>query len=254
MDQEDEAQAAARLLLQARACGQLLAALPEACAPRTAAAAIAIQRRTMAELGTIGGWKVGATGPDATPTCAPMPASGIHPTPATLDAARFPSPFAESEIAFLLAHDLPPRGRPYGAEEVTAAIASCHPAIELVQSRFADPDSAGPLANLADLIRHGAFVCGEPIEDWRTRDFATLSVEQTIEGGPVRTGTGNPAGDMTRLLLWLANDGAQWAGGLRAGQIVTCGSWTGMTQVPAGAAVATRFAGAAAVFLRLASV
>ena len=66
MDQEDEAQAAARLLLQSRACGQLLAALPEACAPRTAAAAIAIQRRTMAELGTIGGWKVGATGPDAT--------------------------------------------------------------------------------------------------------------------------------------------------------------------------------------------
>ena len=34
---------------------------------------------------------------------------------------------------------------------------------------------------------------------------------------------------MIRLVEWLANEGSVWAGGLKAGQFVTCGSWTGKT-------------------------
>jgi len=244
------AQDAAALLLQARASGTLLAGLPEALAPRTAAAAYAVQQSLMTELGEIGGWKVGAPGPTAEPNCAPMPAGGIHRSPAVLAAAEFAAPFTEPEIAFLLRADLPARAAPYTAAEVEAAIASCHPAIEVVQSRFANPDAAGALANLADLIRHGAFVYGDAIEDWQSIDFPSLAIVQTIEGGPTRNGVGNPAGDMMRLMLWLANEGAVWAGGLRAGQIVTCGSWTGMT--PAGRGeVVTAFAGVPPVVLRL---
>jgi 2-keto-4-pentenoate hydratase len=250
MDHEDAPHEAAALLLQARASRQLLAALPESCSPRTAASAYAIQQRTMAELGVIGGWKVGATSQESAPNCAPMPAAGIHRAPASLEPATFPSAFVESEIAFLLAHDVPARSEPYHLDEVTAAIASCHPAIEVVQSRFADPDAAGPLAVLADLNRHGAFIWGEPIPDWRRRDFATLAVAQTMDEGPARESIGNPAGDMMRLLLWLANEGAGWAGGLRAGQFVTCGSWTGMTAFAQGSTVSTQFAGAEAVVLR----
>jgi 2-keto-4-pentenoate hydratase len=241
---------AAALLLQARASGTLLPGLPEALVPRTAAAAYAIQQYLMQGLGDIGGWKVGAPGPAAEPNCAPMPAGGIHRSPAVLAAADFAAPFMESEIAFLLGADLPVRDTPYSANEVGAAIASCHPAIEVVQSRFADPDAAGALANLADLIRHGAFIYGSAIEGWQGIDFPSLAIVQTIEGGPTRQGVGNPAGDMMRLMLWLANEGAVWAGGLRAGQIVTCGSWTGMT--PAGRGeVVTAFAGVPPVVLRL---
>jgi 2-keto-4-pentenoate hydratase len=241
---------AARLLLQARASGTLLPGLPDAVAPPTAEAAYAIQQCIMDELGAIGGWKVGAPGPTAEPNCAPMPAVGIARSPAVLRAADFAAPYIESEIAFLLRADLPSREAPYAAAEVSAAIASCHPAIEIVQSRFADPDAAGALANLADLIRHGAFIYGEAIDGWEGLDFTTLAVTQTIEGGPVRNGVGNPAGDMLRLMVWLANQGARWAGGLRAGQIVTCGSWTGMTLAGPGSVV-TSFAGTAPVTLRL---
>jgi 2-keto-4-pentenoate hydratase len=244
------AQDAAALLLQARASGTLLPGLPEALAPRTAAAAYAVQQCLMERLGEIGGWKVGAPGPAAAPNCAPMPAGGIHHTPAVLPAAQFAAPFIESEIAFLLSADLPARDAPYTAAEVEAAIASCHPAIEVVQSRFADPDAAGALANLADLIRHGAFIYGDAVEGWQSLDFPSLAVTQTIEGGPTREGLGNPAGDMLRLMVWLANEGAVWAGGLRAGQIVTCGSWTGMTLAGRGEVV-TAFAGVAPVTLRL---
>jgi 2-keto-4-pentenoate hydratase len=250
MTPNTEAKEAAALLVQARASGTLLAGLPEPLVPRTAAAAYEIQQCVMAALGDIGGWKVGAPGPAAEPNCAPMPAAGIHRSPAVLPAADFAAPFIESEIAFLLAADLPAREAPYGAAEITAAIASCHPAIEIVQSRFADPDSAGPLVNLADLIRHGAFIYGDAVEGWQSIDFPALAVTQTIEGAAPRDGIGNPAGDMLRLLVWLANTGAAWAGGLRAGQIVTCGSWTGMTRATHGKIV-TAFAGIAQVELRL---
>ena len=71
----------------------------------------------------------------------------------------------------------------------------------------------------------------------------------TADGTVIKTGAGNPAGDMIRMLLWLANEGAHWAGGLRAGQVVTTGSWTGKDPVPPGAEARIQFdhAGEAAV-------
>ena len=252
MEHESAVKEAARLLLQAREKGQLIDGLPEAAAPKTPAAAYDIQRLLMAGLGEIGGWKVGAPNPQAEPACAPMPARHITQAPASLSSADFPQAYMESEIAFMLGEDLPAREAPYTEEDVRQAIVGCHPAIEVVQSRFRDPDAAGALANLADLIRHGAFVWGPAIENWEAIDFPSLAIRQTIEGGPARESVGNPAGDMMRLMVWLANTGARWAGGLKAGQIVTCGSWTGMTRMEARSGEVTAiFEGIAPVVLRM---
>jgi 2-keto-4-pentenoate hydratase len=48
-----------------------------------------------------------------------------------------------------------------------------------------------------------------------------------VDGTEIKRRVANPAGNMMRLVLWLANTGARWAGGLKAGQAVTTGSWTG---------------------------
>jgi 2-keto-4-pentenoate hydratase len=221
---------------------------PDDLRPHTEADAYAIQRLTTATLGLIGGWKVGAPGPDAPPSCAPMPQAGLHTAPATLPSAAFTTRDIESEIAFILATDLPPRATPYARHEIIAAIATCHPGIEVLQSRFANPAAATPLSNLADLIRHGAYITGAAIPDWQSIDFAAVEVTQTINGDAL-TRQGNPAGDMVRLIVWLANTGAVWAGGLRAGQVITCGSWTGATPSPVGAQVAAAFTCAEAVEL-----
>jgi 2-keto-4-pentenoate hydratase len=42
---------------------------------------------------------------------------------------------------------------------------------------------------------------------------------------------------MVRLLVWMANVGAHWAGGLQAGQMITTGSWTAKDFVKPGAQV-----------------
>jgi 2-keto-4-pentenoate hydratase len=223
---------------------------PIAAAPiEDEAQAYRLQALVMAELGPIGGWKVGAPGPDAPPNCAPMPASGLFAAPHAFDSSHFTQREVESEICFRLAHDLPPRDTPYTHADILAAIASCHPGIEILQSRFAAPESVGALCLLADFIQTGAYVTGAPIDNWRSIDFPSLRITQTISGRPTITRTGNPAGDMIRLMVWLANTGAIWAGGLRAGQIVTCGSWTGKAAVPAGGEAAASFEGAKPVVI-----
>ena len=232
--------ALAAILLAARRDG----AVPAGPAPANEAQAYRVQALVMAELGEIGGWKVGASNPDAPPACAPMPRSGIVSAPHRWDATVFSQREVESEICFVLGHDLPARRRPYTRAEVLAAIATCHPGVEVLQSRFANPADAPPLALLADFIQTGAYAVGQPIAGWRDADFAAMPVTQTIEGGPTRHATGNPAGDMIRLIVWLANHGSHWAGGLRAGQVITCGSWTGKTAVPPGSLVTASFGGA----------
>jgi 2-keto-4-pentenoate hydratase len=209
-----------------------------------AAQAYRVQALVMAELGPIGGWKVGAAGPDAPPSCAPMPASAIFQAPHVFDAAALPQREIESEIAFTFATALPPRTAPYTGADVLAAVATCLPGVEILQSRLDKPGTAEPLALLADLIQHGAYLSGPPIEAWRDLDFASVRVTQAMEGAPPIERVGNPAGDMLRLMVWLANEGAVWAGGIKAGQIVTCGSWTGKTRLPEGATAVTGFTGA----------
>jgi 2-keto-4-pentenoate hydratase len=53
-----------------------------------------------------------------------------------------------------------------------------------------------------------------------------------------------------RLLPWLANEGAARTGGLKAGQWVTTGSWTGVSRGMAGSSVDVNFSSAGEVDLR----
>jgi len=241
---------AARLLLSSRRDpAQRLHSLPEVIRPRTQAQAYLVQRAVMAELGGIGGWKVGSPGPDGPVTCAPLPADGIQDSPGQVPAAASTDRLVEAEIAVRIARDLPPRDAPYGLDEVLAAIASAHPAIEVLQSRYVDADAVDPLSALADSLSHAGLVVGPPIPDWAALDLAGAQVRLVVDGAEVKARTGNPAGDMIRLVLWLANEGAHWAGGLRAGQVVTTGSWTGKDPVPPGGEARISFgrAGEAAV-------
>src|SRR6266446_101837 len=80
--------------------------------------------------------KTGKPGPEAEPAYAPIFTVSASP-------GRFPAKTQrlfgiEAEIAFRLARDLPKRDKPYTRDEIVAAIASMHPAIELVDTRFAD--------------------------------------------------------------------------------------------------------------------
>ena len=58
---------------------------------------------------------------------------------------------AEPEFAFRMARDLPPRETPYSVDEVLAAVATLHPAIELPDSRYENVVEAGEAQIIADM-------------------------------------------------------------------------------------------------------
>jgi len=243
--EKDKMYQAGEVLLEARRELRPIRELPVELRPQTVEDAYALQDIVALALAPVGGWKVGAPGPDATPMFAPMPLWGGYLTSGERLGARYSRlRGVEAEIAFLLGSDLPVRPEPYTREEVIAAIASAHPAIEILESAFIDPDAAGRFSSMGDLQVNGGFAYGPAVADWQMIDLASETVTLVI-GGVVRceAGMANPAGpDLLRLVTWLANEGQPRTGGLKAGDWVTTGSWTGKLYARAGDSVEVTFA------------
>jgi 2-keto-4-pentenoate hydratase len=240
-------------LLEARRTGNTLTDLPTELLPTELSEVYYVQDAIAAAFGPIGGWKIGAPTPEATPVFAPMPAAWIAPSGSTLTDPRHLYRGLEAEIAFLVGEDLPPRENPYTREEALAAMASCHPVIEVLESAFVDPTAAAKFAFLADLQMHGGFIYGPAFDNWKGFDFNSENVTLAVDGviRVERTGS-NTSGDLLKLIPWLANEGATRTGGLKKGQWITTGSWTGNTLASKNSTVDVAFATAGQVQLRFA--
>jgi 2-keto-4-pentenoate hydratase len=235
------------MLLDARRNGAPIADLPADLQPADVDEAYFVQDRMAETYGEIGGWKIGAPNAEATPIFAPMPRVWMAHGNSTLRGDRWRYRGLEAEIAFIVGKDLPPRDlaagdAPYTREEALAAMASCHPVIEVLESAFIDPTLASKLASMADMQMHGGFVFGPAYPEWRSVDFHTEHVTLAVDGvvRVERTGS-NTSGDLLKLIPWLANEGAARTGGLRSGQWITTGSWTGNTLATSSSAVAAIF-------------
>jgi 2-keto-4-pentenoate hydratase len=243
-------QQAAQLLVAARA-GEPAVTWRDI-VPADLAGAYAIQDATLSAIGPVAGWKVGAKGPQAQPHCAPLPTSGLHASGATLTGTAWRWRCIEVEVAFRLGRDLDPHGKLLRPEELAEAFDAVLPVIEVVESRLAEGKTADPLAHLADLQCHGALVLGSPCTlHPSTLDLRTI--EASLSFGAVsaaKTLGGNPAQDVWHLLAWLAVHCADRGQPLRAGQIVTTGSCTGLLTAPMDALVRGEIAGIGAVELR----
>lgn len=238
---DDRAVRAAALLIEARQSGTGLGELPADCRPRNAAEAYAIQDAVARRLGPIRGWKTGAPGPAEEAAYAPIFA--LLAAPGSFPAQTQRLFGIEAEIAFRLARDLPKRDEPYTRDDVVAAIASMHPAIELVDSRFADFAKVDAPSKLADNQSNGALIHGPAVSGWQNLDIdlARPPITVTIDGKVAAETTGNSGGDPLRLLTALANHCTGRTGGLRAGDMITTGSITGVTFAKPGAMVTAEF-------------
>jgi 2-keto-4-pentenoate hydratase len=242
--ENDRMRQAAEILLPARRERKPIADLPANLQPHTLDEAYALQDIMAEALGPIGGWKVGAPAPEATPLFSAMPfwggygSSGVH----VVDTFRRLHG-VEAEIAFRLGRDLPVREEPYSQQEVKAAIASAHPAIEMLESAFVDPDKADRLSVIGDLQCNGGFVHGAALPDWERVDLQRESVTLSVDGVVRLEGiASNSAGtDLLRLVTYLANAGSYRTAGLRSGDWITTGSWSGKAVAARGSQVEVRF-------------
>ena len=151
-------------------------------------------------------------------------------TPITVVHAKLASPIPEVEYQARLGADLPPRAKPYSVEEVTEAVASLHPGLELAECRFIHDAAFPPLpAILADGAGSGTIVYGPAIADWKSRDIASQEATLSSNGRLRRKGTAGAALDHPMApLAWLANELARTGVGMKAGEMVSTGTLTGM--------------------------
>lgn len=151
---------------------------------------------------------------------------------ACLQRADFIAPRLELELAFRLGRSL--AGPGVTTEDVRAATASVHPAIELVDSRIADWRIT--LADtVADNASSAGFVVGETSFELADRDVSDIAVSLFKGGQLVEQGRSAAVlGDPCVAVAWLANALGAMGHTIEAGEIVLSGACTRMAWVEAG--------------------
>ena len=228
-----------------------LAELPAALAPADEAAAYRIQFSVFQNMdATIGGWKASMSDPTRG-NSAPVARGNVLRSPAligelahrTANTQRFG---VEPEIAFTLKDALPPLpgAERYSRQQVLDAVATAHSALELCVCRLTRFDAAPPLHRLADGLMNEGLLLGGGNANWATLDLSQQRVVLQVDGQTLHAGSGgHPIGDPVTPLLWIANHLATRGVGLKAGDVVTTGSFAGIHFVNAGQQARVEFAG-----------
>ena len=124
-----------------------------------------------------------------------------------------------------LARDLLSPEAPFTAEWVAEAIEAYHPAIEIVDDRYADWQTLGAPTLIADDFFAAGCVLGKAVTRSSAPDMIKVIGRALINGVEAGQGTGaDVLGHPHNALAWLANHLAAEGKGLRAGEIVLTGS------------------------------
>jgi 2-keto-4-pentenoate hydratase len=237
----EQIDAVARALLAARSSGESVP--PPPLPLDDARDAYRIQQAVAQRHGAIEGWKVGAKGPEATPTCAPLLGGTViercDGLPCNIVVKGRIG--VEVEIAYRIGRDFAAGSVPRD-EEVLAA-ASAHIAVELCTSRLTGGAELPPLWLLADNQMNERLVIGPRLASGRGLRPTALAARLAVDGKVVAsTIGGHPARDPLRLLVWLVRNCTQHWDGVRSGQIITTGSWSGMAMISPPAQISAEFA------------
>ncbi len=233
---------AARDLAERRRAGRRGPRIPEDARPVDVATALALQDRVAAELGDrVDGWKCALPTAERT-IVAPLFASTLRrssPCPVETRGDTLP---IEPEIAFVLARDLPPRPTPYTHAEVRAAIGATHVVLELMDNRYETPASIPFPELLADFANNQGLFVGPQVAHAFEQRLERFPLEvRTPDAALLARDGAHPDGDPLRPLAWLANFLPTRGRHLRAGEIVTTGSYAGAIDVPLGVPLTVRF-------------
>lgn len=225
---------AAQVLAQARKAKSFLTNLPAECRPGDIETALAVQKRTMELLGDeIGGWKCGLKATPQMVMLAPIPTASLYrtsPVPIAGNVGRI-----EPEIAFVLGRDLPPRDTPYTGQELRAAIGEVRFVLELIGARYANVADVTYPELLADCYNNYGLFLGPSIPGALDHALESLHVKITSPSATIVDRAGkHPSDHPMNSFSWMVNYLIAHGQGLKAGQIVTTGSYAGIVEVPVG--------------------
>jgi len=142
----------------------------------------------------------------------------------------------ETEFVIGIGEDLPVAGRSISRADIEAVTAWVAPAFELVCTRFDMELPGNGVRLIADSGGNMDFVMGDRFSNWQDLNLAEHPATLYINDKEIASGhsgmslEGHPAG----MTAWLANHATLAERGLKAGDIITTGTCTGMTPVSIG--------------------
>lgn len=239
----------AERLVAAHRGGQRVSADEPTLKALSRAQALSIQNEVVSALALpVLGWKV-AHLPDGDLISAPIVKGRLLSSPTSIPSAVFGLGGIECEIAFRFAREPVPGKDGFNREHIIEAIDGACAAIEVVDSRWATTFSTPRNATIADLLSNGALIIGPVSSSWRDVAFETLGARLVVNGITICQGMGNPQGDLIGLLVMFANDLRRRGIGLRPGEIVTTGSYTGFHTANPGDEIVAEFDGFPSVWV-----
>ena len=242
-----EPAALAQILQSATALGQ---AVDAASWPTDLAAAdvLAVHRARAQRWGEVAQapryWKSGGPSRQQPLGHAPLPPQGVHASGADLRRTPFFMRGIEAEIALRIGRDVDAAlAATLDEASATALIDAMTVSIEIVDSRWQQQLQAPDALKAADLLCHGALVLGA-WQPYRAVDWAAqrCSVQIGQQAQQTRQGTHSLQDPAWLLPQWLRH-ATQHFGVLRAGSVVTTGSWCGLLMAQAGERVHVAFDG-----------
>lgn len=240
--QTQDSLAAAAILAERRRSGTQGARLPLSLRPLDVAAALAIQALVSEQLGDkIVAWKCGLP-VDGQSVVAPIYAGTVYNGGVCAARIRGGQVRVEPELAFVLAQDLPARSSPYSVAEIDAAIGGTYLALELIDSRYSEPDEAGFIENLADGLLNQGLYLGPQVDAEAAHTAAELAILVSVAKRETSQLSGrHPAVNPRAPLYWLAEFLRSTGQGLQAGQAVITGSYAGSFGLPVAQDIAIRY-------------
>src|ERR1700710_3098410 len=255
----DKTLEAAKIIAAARRHRVPLQALAAEIAPQDEAGGYRIQDAVhvmlAGDVGPLIGYKIGCTSAVMQrylgiphPCAGGVFAKGVHNSGVSLRHGDFVRVGVECEIAVRLARDLASSGAAFTADSVAPSIDAYHPAIEIVDDRYADWQTIGAPTLVADDFFAAGCVLGQPMPRSAAPDLLDVVGRAVVNGVEVSRGTGaDVLGHPHNALAWLANHLAADGQGLRKGEIVLTGSLVKTVWVDAGDSVLMEMSGLGSV-------
>jgi 2-keto-4-pentenoate hydratase len=255
----DKTLEAAKAIASARRGRTPLQPLDSAIAPHDEAEGYRIQEAVhavmAAEAGPLVGYKIGCTSQVMQrylgiphPCRGGLFAKGVHASGVSLRHGDYVRGGVECEIAVRLARDLTATDHAFTADSVAEAIDAYHPAMEVVDDRYADWRTIGAPTMVADDFFAAGCVLGAAMPRTAAPDLLDVIGIALINGVEAGRGSGaDVLGHPHAALAWLANHLAAQRKSLRAGQIVLTGSLVQTVWLKAGDSVQMEMPGLGSV-------
>lgn len=263
MSDPDVIVAAAERLWAAAATGVPCAPVRDLIDPTDGDTAYAVQQinveRLLAERGwRVSGRKIGLTSPAVQaqlgvdrPDFGTLFAELGHGDSDVVPIATLLQPRIEAEVALVLGADL--HDTEATADDIAAATASAHAALEIVDSRVAGWDIrfADTVADNASAGRYAVAADGIALGGPDGIDLAAVEMVMTVNGKPRSHGSGAAClGSPLLAAAWLARTLAEQGTPLRAGDVVLTGALGPMVDVHPGDLVETVISGVGRLSVR----